>query len=304
MNFSLLANHQRLFTVVCASFTLSLTVSLGLGQFKPLADVSWLDILGEGSVALLSLCWLVFILVSRPAGNVTTSLILGLSCFLFSANLDLMDEFVFYQESLTWLSMIESIPAGIGMLIMSYALYQWHQEQLILNKLLQKREAIFREHHQVDFITTLYDADYMRYQIDNKLLANTRPDFSVVMLDINNFDAFNRRFGHDQGDQVLREISDLILMNLRSTDLACRYAGDRFILLFPDTDITVAQKIAKQVKKAIANIAFKPESTSEPVYHDLTFAAESAVFGDGADNLLQRVSRRLDLFKQGQQYHD
>ncbi|WP_158968585.1 diguanylate cyclase domain-containing protein [Paraglaciecola sp. L3A3] len=304
MNISLLARHQRLFSVACASLTLSLTLGIGLGKLKPLMDISWLDILGEGSIALLSLFWIFFILVSRPPGKVTTALTLGLSCFLFSANLDLVDEFIFYQESISWLSMIESIPAGVGMLTMSYALYQWHQEQLILNKQLQKREANFRQHQQVDFITTLYDAEYMRHQINSELQNKQQTNFSVVMLDINNFDLFNRRFGHQQGDSLLREISDLILMNLRSTDLACRYAGDRFILLFPNTDLALAQKIATQIKKAISNIAFKPELTADPVYQQLTYAVETAMSGDAAESLLQRVSRRLELFKQGQQLHE
>ncbi|MCF2946830.1 GGDEF domain-containing protein [Paraglaciecola aquimarina] len=300
MNISLLAKHQKLFSIACASLTLSITLGIGLGNAKPLADISWLDIIGEGSIALLSLLWIFFILVSRPPGKVTSALIIGLSCILFTANLDLVDEFIYYQEAVSWLSMIESIPAGLGMLIMSYALYQWHQEQLILNKQLQKRESNFRQHQQVDFITTLYDAEYMRNQIDTELQNKAQPDFSVVMLDINNFDLFNRRFGHELGDNLLREISDLILMNLRATDLACRYAGDRFILLFPDTDLEVAQKIASQIKRAIANIAFKPELSADPVYHQLTFAVESAKFGDVTENILQRVSRRLELFKQGQ----
>ncbi|GAC13399.1 diguanylate cyclase domain-containing protein [Aliiglaciecola lipolytica] len=303
MNLSLLAQHQRLFSVACASLTLSLTLSIGLGQAKALADISWLDMIGEGSVALLSLAWIFFLLVSRPPGRVTSALVIGLSCFLFSAVLDLVDEVMFYEHTATGLSMIESIPSGIGMLIMSYALYQWHQEQLILNKQLQKRESNSREHDQVDFITALYSAEYMRTQIDSQLQNSSSPGFSVVMLDINNFDLFNRQYGHDQGDHLLRELSDIILMNLRSTDLACRYAGDRFILLFPDTDLRTAEQIAEQIKLAIANIAFKPNQSGESVYHHLTFAAESAITGDASDSILQRVNRRLDMFKQHGQAH-
>ncbi|MEP4889310.1 MAG: diguanylate cyclase [Aliiglaciecola sp.] len=298
MNLSLLAHHQRLFSVTCASLALSLSLSIGLGEAKTIAEISWLDIIGEGSVALLSLLWIFFLLVSRPPGRVTSALVLGLSCFLFSANLDLVDEVMSYHNAASVLSMIESIPAALGMLIMSYALYQWHKEQLVLNKQLQKRESALREHHQVDFITALYSAEYMRTQIDSALNNNQPPEFSVVMLDIDDFDGFNRQFGHDQGDRLLRELSDLILMNLRATDLACRYAGDRFILLFPNTDLATAEKIAGQIKTAIANIAFKPSPSAESVYHQLSFAVETAISGDATENLLHRVSRRLEKFKQ------
>ncbi|MDO6694801.1 diguanylate cyclase [Aliiglaciecola sp. 3_MG-2023] len=303
MNLSLLARHQRLFSLACASVTLSITLSIGIGQLKPLADISWLDILGEGSVSLLSLLWIFFILVSRPPGRVTTALVVGLSCFLFSANLDLVDEFMFYENSAEGLSMVESIPAGVGMIIMSYALYQWHLEQLILNKQLHKRESSLRQHHQVDFITALYSAEYMRSQIDSELANTPSPDFAVAMLDINNFDVFNRKYGHDKGDQLLRELSDLILMNLRPSDLACRYAGDRFILFFPNTDLSTAEHIAEQIKKAIANIAFKPALSGESVFHQLTFAAETAKYGDVSESLLQRVNRRLENFKKNGPAH-
>lgn len=303
MDLALLERHQRLFCAACASVTLSLSLGLGLGQLKELSEISWLDIIGEGSIALLSLVWIFFILISRPPGKVTSALVLGLSCFLFSANLDLVDEVMAYEQAAEVLSMIESIPAGIGMLIMSYALLQWHKEQLILNKQLQKRESLLRQHDQVDFTTSLYSADYMRNQIASELKSRVKPEFCVVMLDINNFDLFNRRFGYERGDLLLREISDSILMNLRSTDLACRYAGDRFILMLPDTDLATAQDIATQIRNAIASIAFKPEHCGEPVYQGLTFAAESAQSGDASDSLLQRVNQRLERLKQGTLQH-
>ncbi|MFT2091210.1 GGDEF domain-containing protein [Paraglaciecola sp. 2405UD69-4] len=298
MNFSLLVHHQRLFSITCASLALSLSLSLGLGEAKPIKDISWLDIIGEGSVALLSLAWIFFLLVSRPPGRVTSALVLGLSCFLFSANLDLIDEVMSYHDAATVLSMVESIPSAIGMLIMSYALYQWHKEQLMLNKQLQKREQALRQHHQIDFVTALYSADYMRTQIDLALQHEHPPEFTVAMLDIDDFDVFNRKFGHEQGDMFLRELSDLILMNLSAADLACRYAGDRFILLFPDTDLITAQRVANQIKTAIANIAFKPSSSKESFYHRLSFAVEKAQPDDNTEALLKRVNSSLEVAKQ------
>jgi diguanylate cyclase (GGDEF)-like protein len=123
--------------------------------------------------------------------------------------------------------------------------------------------------------------------------------FSIVMLDIDNFDAFNRRYGTTEGDRLLREMSELILMNLRNTDLACRYAGDRFVLLLPDTDFTVAEELAEQVKSAISHLAFKPQSCTQAVYHTVSHAAEVAQSTDGVDALIGRVNQRLNLTKQG-----
>jgi diguanylate cyclase (GGDEF)-like protein len=298
MNFSLLTRHQTLVSVVVACLFVSISLSFGLGDLKVWSEIQWLDIVGEGSVTLLSLLWIFVLLISRPPGRVTTGLVLGLSCFLFSALLDLFDEFVHYQAAATGLSVIESIPAAFGMLIMSYALYQWHQEQLALNRQLQRRESGARQHDQIDFITQLYRADYMRGQIDMQLRTQEGYHFSIVMLDIDNFDAFNRCYGTEDGDRLLREISELILMNLRNTDLVCRYAGDRFILLLPDTDLNMAEELATQIKNAISHLAFKPQTHNSAVYHSLSYAAETARPGDGVDAIIARVNQRLCINKQ------
>lgn len=297
MNFSLLARHHRLISLVAACLSLSISLSFGLGELKSWQQIEWLDVLGEGSVALLSLVWIMAILASRPPGKVTTALVVGLSCFLFSALLDWFDEFVHYQAAAEGLSVIESVPAAFGMFIMSYALYQWHQEQLALNRQLQRREVGWREHQQIDFITQLYRVDYMRGQIDMQLRSKDGSDFSIVMLDIDNFDGFNRRFGTGEGDRLLREMSELILMNLRNTDLACRYAGDRFILLLPNTDLSQAQELAQQIKTAIGHLAFKPAQQGTAVYQTLSFAAEMARVNDGVETIISRVNQQLNAAK-------
>jgi diguanylate cyclase (GGDEF)-like protein len=298
MNFSLLARHHTLFSVVAACLLLSVGLSFGLGELKSEQEISWLDIFGEGSIASLSMIWLFFILASRPPGPVTTGLVLGLSCFMVSALLDLFDEFVYYQAAAAGLSLIESLPAGVGMMIMSYALLRWHQEQLALNRQLYRREANFREHQKIDHITQLYRADYMRGRIDMQLRTKDGSYFSIMMLDIDNFDAFNRQYGPEEGDRLLREISELILMNLRNTDLACRYAGDRFILLLPDTNLILAEELAQHIRQAISHLAFKPSQQFSPVYHSMTIATEIARAGDVVESIISRVNQRLDTYKQ------
>jgi len=49
-----------------------------------------------------------------------------------------------------------------------------------------------------------------------------------------NFSFVNRQYGIVEGDRILREIAHLLLMNIRKTDLVCRYAGDRFVILLPN----------------------------------------------------------------------
>lgn len=296
MNLSLINKHQGSVSTACGCICLAVSLSFGLGEMKYWHEIAWLDVIGEGSVAAFTMLWIFFLLVSRPPGKVTTFLVLGLSCFMFSALLDVFDEFSEYHEFASRLGLFESIPAAFGMLLMSYALYQWHQEQLVLNKQLRRREATYREHEQVDRVTQLYSADYMRDRLDNQLTEADR-DFSVIMLDIDDFDRFNRDFGHEQGDRLLREISELILMNLRPRDLACRYAGDRFVLHLPDTNTLTANELAEQIKHSVNSLAFKANQNSAPVYNTLSYAVESVLSGDGVESILRRVNQRLELKK-------
>ncbi|MBC3765876.1 GGDEF domain-containing protein [Neptunicella marina] len=298
MNYSLLLRHQTLISIFGGFLCLAISLSFGLGQLKTWAEIAWLDVLGEGSVALLSFVWIFFLLVSRPPGKVTSALVLGLCFFMFSALLDFFDKFEHYNNAAAFLSLIESIPAGIGMFIMTYALYQWHQEQLTLNRQLQRREAHQREHQQVDFITSLYRADYMRDQIDLQLRTKQDSAFSVVIMDIDNFDQFNRTYGHHDGDRVLREVAELILINLRKTDLLCRYAGDRFILLLPDTGLDKARELADEICQAVRHWSFKTSDNGDAVFHKLTFAADESRNNDDVEPLINRVNRQLDLVKQ------
>ncbi|MDN4503047.1 diguanylate cyclase [Alteromonadaceae bacterium BrNp21-10] len=297
MNYSLAFRHHHLISVVMALILLACSLSFGLGVLKTSAEISWLDVIGEGSISLFTLMWIAFLLLSRPPGKVTTALIWGLALMMFSALLDVFDEFVHHAAEVDWLSMIESIPATFGITILSYGLYQWHLEQLALNKQLQRRESLARDHSQIDVITQLYTADYMRNRIAQQLLDNDHHDFSVVMLDIDDFDSFNRQHGHQEGDRILKDVANVILMNIRANDLACRYAGDRFILLLPQTSQNTANDIAQHIRHSLQHLAFKAPASNQPIYQSLTYAADEFRPGDQIDSLIQRINRRLDQRK-------
>ncbi|WP_448567733.1 GGDEF domain-containing protein [Thalassotalea ganghwensis] len=299
MNYSLLSHHNRLVSLAFGTISIAVALCFGLGVSKTWVQVAWLDVLGEGGIAILTMVWVFFLLVSRPTGRVTNLLVVGLCCYMFSALLDLFDEFVYYQDAASWLSLVESMPALIGMVVITYGLYLWHQEQLILNQQLKRREYRLRAHDQVDYVTKLYRAEYMKALIQEKLNDNYHDAFSIVLLDMDNFDDFNRQYGAAEGDRLLREVSELILMNLRQSDLACRFAGDRFVLLFSDTDFVSANEIAKQISNAVKHLSFKLSATGQACYQSLTFATEESLPDDNLEQLLARATRQLELCKGG-----
>ena len=295
---SLLHLHRLKLAALLLAANLALLLHLAAGDLKPMAEWVWLDILGEGGSALLALAWLVLILKSRPAGRVSSLLALGLGCVFFSWWVDALDEFIRLPDSLTWDSWLESAPMPIGLLLMTVGLYHWHHEQLAISAQLEKRERLFREHRLFDKLTPLGAAEYLRRQLQLSLQhAEQAQPLSLVAVDLDNFSALNQRFGHAEGDAVLQAISQQLLLNLRCQDLLCRLAGDRFVVLLPNTGETLARQLAGELQQAVAHLAHKTRQHGERLHLSATVAVVMAVDED-PQTLLQRLNLALASAKQ------
>ena len=290
---SLLHLHRLKLAALLLAANLALLLHLAAGDLKPMAEWVWLDILGEGGSALLALAWLVLILKSRPAGRVSSLLALGLGCVFFSWWVDALDEFIRLPDSITWDSWLESAPMPIGLLLMTVGLYHWHHEQLAISAQLEKRERLFREHRLFDKLTPLGAAEYLRRQLQLSLQhAGQAQPLSLVAVDLDNFSALNQRFGHAEGDAVLQAISQQLLLNLRCQDLLCRLAGDRFVVLLPNTGETLARQLAGELQQAVAHLAHKTRQHGERLHLSATVAVVMAVDED-PQTLLQRLNLAL-----------
>ncbi|WP_139302578.1 diguanylate cyclase [Thalassotalea sp. PP2-459] len=292
MNVSLIFRHRGLLAFFFICLMIPIWLSLYLGEPKVESDYKWTDIIGEGSVTLLTTFWLVAALVSRPPGKVTRLLVLGLACFMFSSLLDVLDEFFAYHPSANWLSVVESFPAAVGMIIMTAALYYWHLEQVALNKQLQRRELQYRAVEKIDIITQLYRADYWRERVLD--LQQQKQTAAIIALDINNFTQLNTQLGNREGDRFLHEIAHLILMNLRPSDLVCRYAGDRFIALLPDADNAFAEDIAQQVERSIEHVAFRCNEHNMAIFQSIRTASLILTPTDDLQVQLKKINTQLD----------
>ena len=295
---SLLHLHRLKLAALLLAANLALLLHLAAGDLKPMVEWVWLDILGEGGSALLALAWLVLILKSRPAGRVSSLLALGLGCVFFSWWVDALDELIRLPDSLTWDSWLESAPMPIGLLLMTVGLYHWHHEQLAISAQLEKRERLFREHRLFDKLTPLGAAEYLRRQLQLSLQhAEQAQPLSLVAVDLDNFSALNQRFGHAEGDAVLQAISQQLLLNLRCQDLLCRLAGDRFVVLLPNTGETLARQLAGELQQAVAHLAHKTRQHGERLHLRATVAVVMAVDED-PQTLLQRLNLALARAKQ------
>lgn len=110
-----------------------------------------------------------------------------------------------------------------------------------------------------DDLTGLYNRRYFDRHL-NVLLGKAQSqdrNLAVMILDIDHFKSVNDSFGHDAGDAVLREFSARVKRNIRGVDLACRFGGEEFVVLMPDTDVLNAELVAQRVRQSIAEKPFE-----------------------------------------------
>ena len=297
--FSVLKPHRWKLTVLLLAANLGLLLHLACGDLKAVSEWVWLDIIGEGGSALLALVWLGLVLKSRPAGRVTNYLALGLSCIFFSWWIDSLDEFIRLPDSITWDHWLESGPMPVGMILLTIGIYHWHREQLAISAQMEKRERLFREHRLFDKLTPLGSADYLKRQLVDSLDESIRQKqpLSLLVLDLDNFASINQNFGHAEGDAVLQALSHLLLLNLRRQDLLCRLAGDRFVVLLPNTGERQAQLLAQELQHAVHRLAHKTRQHGER----LQLAASTAVvmaLDETPETLLKRLNLALSRARQ------
>jgi diguanylate cyclase (GGDEF)-like protein/PAS domain S-box-containing protein len=111
-----------------------------------------------------------------------------------------------------------------------------------------------REQALHDSLTGLFNRRYFNSIIAPELSRSDRyaRPFTLMMMDVDNFRAVNNRFGHLKGDEVLREVSRLLLDQVRASDRVIRYGGDEFLIFMPETEESEAALVASRLREQMA----------------------------------------------------
>jgi two-component system cell cycle response regulator len=146
-----------------------------------------------------------------------------------------------------------------------------------------------------DDMTGLYNRRYLDRHLSvmlEKAQSQDR-DMALMILDIDHFKAVNDTYGHDAGDAALKEFAARLKRNIRGVDLACRFGGEEFVVLMPDTDHQQAEAVAERVRNAIAERSFEV-GAGRPL--SLTVSAGVALNeteGDTPETLIKRADLAL-----------
>ena len=145
-----------------------------------------------------------------------------------------------------------------------------------------------------DALTGLFNRRYLETHLATLIeqgMTRSKP-LTLLILDIDFFKSINDTYGHDAGDDVLREFAIRIRKSIRGIDLACRHGGEEFVVVMPETDLGVANMVAERLRRKIAT---EPFSIQQGRSIDVTISVGLAelTHGETAAALLKRADQAL-----------
>lgn len=148
-----------------------------------------------------------------------------------------------------------------------------------------------------DSLTGLHNRRYLDTHMPvllSRAMGRERP-LSVIMVDFDHFKRVNDKYGHDGGDDVLREFSSRLRTQIRGMDVMCRYGGEEFAVVLPDTDLASAAAVAERLREAIAAKPFVIARGKHEITMTISIgiAALRLMGGDSVEALFARTDAAL-----------
>ncbi|OAG27357.1 sensor domain-containing diguanylate cyclase [Thermodesulfatator autotrophicus] len=135
------------------------------------------------------------------------------------------------------------------------------QRAELLAKKLKEKNRFLMEIALKDALTGLYNRHYFQKRLKEEIERYHRYKnfLSVIILDIDHFKEINDKYGHLCGDEVLKNLANILQEETRKSDILARYGGEEFIILLPFTDINGAKSLAERLRQKIAKSKFTCE---------------------------------------------
>lgn len=134
-----------------------------------------------------------------------------------------------------------------------------------LLKGLGDREQTIRELSRTDELTNTWNRRYLMEQFDREISIAVRDSspLSFIILDLDHFKKINDNYGHQVGDHILRQTSDVLRRCIRTTDVLGRYGGEEFGIVLPNCDEFTARKISERCRSEIQRIIIAPTNSTK-----------------------------------------
>jgi len=204
---------------------------------------------------------------------------------------------------------IKALELGVN----DYIMRPLDEQELIARVRTQVRRKRYQDRLHEDFLqhlsmaltdslTGLHNRHYLSTHLDavmDRMRESEKP-VSLLMIDADHFKQINDSYGHSVGDEVLYEIGQRILRNIRWFDLAARYGGEEFTVVMPDTPIEVALGVADRLCEKMANEPISVSGSKHKIVVTLSIGVSVSRGGDEtAENLLKQADDAMYQAKKG-----
>jgi two-component system cell cycle response regulator len=174
-------------------------------------------------------------------------------------------------------------------------------EMVKAKQALEESEKRYKELSIVDELTGLFNKRYFNQNLQREIERAERygHPLALIMMDIDNFKHHNDTYGHADGDKVLEKLGGVIAESVRANDVACRYGGEEFAVILPETSGEDAIVVAERIRTSFFGVDFYP-NPDEKVNKSLSLGIAQFAKGDNKINLIERADENLyEAKKQG-----
>jgi diguanylate cyclase (GGDEF)-like protein len=192
------------------------------------------------------------------------------------------------------------IEAGLSVLFAFLAAQAVKQDTMPSEERLRSLEVENKELWNLSFrdgLTGLYNRRFAQETGRTLFLRASRyhEEFHALMLDIDHFKEVNDKLGHQVGDEVLKEVADVIRANVRGSDIAARYGGEEFIVYVVRAEPELVQFVANRIRDGIATRSF----VGVPWQVTISIGVAGMLSTDSLEELVERADRNLYISKHG-----
>ena len=178
--------------------------------------------------------------------------------------------------------------------------------RLVVARTLEKQDLaqrasqaeVYEKLAHTDGLTELYNYRFFQrlLGVEMSRAQRFRRPLSLIMLDVDDFKMYNDLYGHQAGDQALRQLARLLRRSSRSYDLVARYGGDEFVVILPETDKKTAAEVAERIRTVVE------KTRIEDAHHGLGWHITASL---GIASFAEDAAEKADLIHKADQalYH-
>jgi len=196
---------------------------------------------------------------------------------------------------------IDRLAKALDLGVNDYVIKPFDRNELIARVRTQIRrgrfQSLLRQSYEasislalIDSLTGLYNRRYLLTYLQGMMAGfeNCGKPLAVLLVDVDHFKRVNDTHGHGAGDEILRSLADRMTGNLRNVDMVARIGGEEFVVVMPDTNLSVAGRVAGRLLEKIADRPFK---ISDDLSIPVTISIGIAMRDDTSDTIETFLAR-------------